>query len=150
MTNKPKPVPLAMVICDTVIDDRLTGKKSLIGLFNNINTSVLPCRHPSMTIFCALTDGTGQYQGVLRCQHLASGKMIMELKGPIPFPNPLATVEFHFEVRNIVFPEAGQYIFELQCDDQLVISRKFNVTKMDPPKNQPPPMDKLPGSSEMV
>ena len=37
MVDKPSPIPLTMVICDTVIDDRKTGKKSLIGLFNNIN-----------------------------------------------------------------------------------------------------------------
>ena len=27
MSNKPVPIPLAMVICDTVIEDKLTGKK---------------------------------------------------------------------------------------------------------------------------
>lgn len=147
MTTKPKPIPLAMVICDMIIEDRLTGKKSIIGLFNNIATGKFPCPHPSMNIFCVLTEGIGQYMGCLRCTNLESGKSVMELKGPLPFPNPLAIVEFHFEIKNIVFPEAGQYIFELLCDDQIVISRKFTVSKLEPPQKPP---EKLPGSSELV
>jgi hypothetical protein len=128
--NKPKPIPLAMVICDMVIEDRLTGKKSLIGIFNNVNALKFPCQHPSINVFFALTEGIGTYKGCLRCVKLDTNEVIMNINGPIPFPNRLAAVEFNFDIKNMSFPAEGQYIFELLCDDQLVISRKFIVTKM--------------------
>lgn len=131
---KPKPIPLAMVICDTVIEDKLTGKKSLIGVFNNITVRECPCQHPSLNVFIALTEGIGEYKSTLRCIKSDTNKEIMSLNGPLPFPNRLATVEFIFELKNIRFPTEGQYIFELSCDDQPVISRKFIVSKMKPKK----------------
>lgn len=127
---KPKPTPLAMIICDTVIEDRLTGKKSLIGIFNNISVQKFPCQHPTLNVFFALTEGIGEYKGCLRCVKLDTNEAIMNLNGPLPFPNRLATVEFNFELKNVVFPSEGQYIFELLCDEQLVISRKFIVSKI--------------------
>ncbi|MBI4713394.1 MAG: hypothetical protein HY762_08880 [Planctomycetes bacterium] len=138
-SNKPKPVPvaLAMIICDTFMEDRFTGKKSLVGIFNNIASAELPCRHPSMNVFCVLTEGIGQYEACLRCTHTESNQTVINIKGPLPFPNPLATVEFNFELKNVAFPKEGQYIFELLCNDQIVISRKFTVSKMEP-KPKPP------------
>jgi hypothetical protein len=129
-TEKPKPIPLAMAICDTVIDDRLTGKKSLIGIFNNIAAMDFPCRHQALYVYCVLTEGIGQYEGSLKCSHLESGKSIMSMNGPIQFNNPLATVEFIFEIKNMTFEQEGTYLFELFCDNQSVISRKISVAKM--------------------
>ncbi|MDI6733025.1 MAG: hypothetical protein QME51_02980 [Planctomycetota bacterium] len=135
MTNqKPKPIPLAMLICDTIIDDRLSAKKSLIGIFNNIGSNEMPCRHQTLYVYCVLTEGIGQYESALRCSHLESGKNVFNLTGPIKFPNPLATIEFIFDMKNIVFQEEGVYVFELFCDNQPVISRKINVTKIKSPE----------------
>ncbi len=39
MTNPPTPIGLAIVICDQIIEDKLTGKKSLIGIFNQIGNA---------------------------------------------------------------------------------------------------------------
>ncbi|MBI4834318.1 MAG: hypothetical protein HY811_05830 [Planctomycetes bacterium] len=136
-TTKPKPIPLAMIICDSVIEDRITGKKSLIGIFNNIAVAQFPCQHPSINVFFTLTEGIGEYQGCLRCVKLDTNEIIININGPIPFPNRLATVEFNFELKNIRFPTEGQYVFELLCDDQPVISRKFNVSKIKTPEKKP-------------
>lgn len=128
-SEKPKPLPLAMAVCDAVIDDRITGKKSLIGIFNNIAAIDFPCRHQALYVYCVLTEGIGKYEGSLRCTHLQTGKSVISLNGPIQFPNPLATVEFIFEIKNMTFEQEGTYLFELYCDSQPVISRKINVSK---------------------
>lgn len=133
---KPKPIPLAMIICDAVIEDRITGKKSIIGIFNNIATHKFPCQHPTINVFFTLIEGIGKYEGCLRCIKLDTNEVIMSLSGPIPFPNRLATVEFNFELKNVTFPTEGQYVFELLCDNQPVISRKFVVALMKQPKQK--------------
>lgn len=126
---KNKPVPLAMIICDTIIDDRDTNKKSLIGVFNNISSSQFPCRHYKMNIFVSLTDGRGKVAGKLKCVKKDTNKNILELGGPIEFPNGNAVVEFNFEIMGIVFPEPGIYTFDFFCDNEPIISRNFIVTK---------------------
>jgi hypothetical protein len=129
-TEKPKPVPLVMAICDTIIDDRITGKKSLIGIFNNITAIDFPCRHQALYVYCVLTEGIGQYDGSLKCTHMQSGKPIITLNGPMQFNNPLATVELIFEIKNMTFEQEGTYLLELFCDNQPVTSRKISVSKM--------------------
>ena len=86
MPNKPVPIPLAMLICDTVIEDKLTGKKSLIGLFNSINAKSVPITHPSLNVYITLTEGRGSYEGKLRC--LIDNDTVLEIGGPLTFKHP--------------------------------------------------------------
>src|SRR5436305_596684 len=62
MSAQPKPVPMAIVICDQIIEDRLTGKKTLVGLFNSIAARSFPCTHATMSVFVSLTEGRGKYK----------------------------------------------------------------------------------------
>lgn len=126
MAEKPNPIHLAMIICDTVIEDKQTAKKTLVGLFNNINASSVPTVHPSFNIYIALTEGNGSYGSTLKC--LKGDKPIMEIQGPIVFNNPHQIVELNYTLRNIPFPEYGEYRFEFLCNEILVISRKFRVS----------------------
>jgi len=48
--DKPAPLGLALVVCDQIIEDKLTHKKSLIGIFNQIATPSFPCRHARMAV----------------------------------------------------------------------------------------------------
>lgn len=128
-SRKPAPKALAMVICDQVIEDKGSGKKTLIGLFNNIQTGLLPCTHPHMNVYVALTDGHGEYQIALRCLNLDDETQIMEMKGPIRFDNPRQIMEFNFEIGGLKLPAFGNYRFDLMCNEELVISRKFGLTQ---------------------
>lgn len=126
MSNKPVPIPLVMAICDTVIEDKLTGKKSLIGLFNNINAKSVPTVHPGLNVYVALTEGNGSYEGKLRC--LVDNDRVLEIGGPLTFKHPHQIVEWNFSLRNLPLPKFGEYRLELLCDEKLVISRKFKVS----------------------
>ncbi len=126
MSNKPVPIPLAMVICDTVIEDKLTGKKSLIGLFNNINAKSVPTAHTGLNVYIALTEGIGSYEGKLKC--LVDDDRVLEIGGPLTFKHPHQIVEWNFNLRNLPLPKFGEYRFELLCDEKLVTSRKFKVS----------------------
>ena len=128
MANKPIPLPLAMVICDTVIEDKKTGKKSLIGIFNNINVKKVPCVHPGLNVFISLTEGNGDYIAKLKCIYADKDEAIVELKGSIKFVNPHQITEFNFEISGLKLPEYGNYRFEFFCNEQLVISRKFKLS----------------------
>jgi hypothetical protein len=127
---KPKPIALAIVICDTVIDDRKTGKKSLIGIFDNIFSKNVPCTHPCLNVFIALTQGIGKYKTEVHCIKSDDNKEIFKGQGEINFSDRKQRIEFNFELRGLTFPEYGEYRFEVLCDNQLIIGRTFNITQM--------------------
>ncbi|MCX7914998.1 MAG: hypothetical protein N3A53_01670 [Verrucomicrobiae bacterium] len=131
--EQPTPIGLAIVICDQIIEDKLTHKKSLIGIFNQIATPTFPCRHPRMAVFVSLTEGRGPYEVRLRIVHEETNTSIGEVKGQIQFADVNAVAELNFELLNVAFPHPGLYSIEFYCNDALVLERRFHVVKIQPP-----------------
>jgi len=138
MMDKPAPVGLAIVICDQIIEDKLTNKKSLIGIFNQINTQNFPCQHPQVGVFVAITEGRGTCAAKLRIVHDESNHVVAEVNGTIQFQDVNAVVELPFNMVGLVFPEPGVYAIEFYCDDALVLERRFHVSHIKPPQGPPP------------
>lgn len=136
-SEKPSPTGLAIVVCDQIIEDKLTSKKSLIGIFNQIAAHTFPCRHAHMAVFVSLTEGRGQSNARLRIVHDETGNVAAELNGQIQFPDIHAVVELNFDLVGLVFPKPGLYSIEFYCDDALILERRFHVIQMQQP--QPPP-----------
>ena len=64
--HRPVPDVLAMLICDQIITDRLTGKQSIIGLFSKIHTRGFPATHPQLCVYVVLTEGHGETELTIR------------------------------------------------------------------------------------
>ncbi|HUJ70773.1 MAG TPA: hypothetical protein VLZ30_00920 [Verrucomicrobiae bacterium] len=138
MMDKPAPTGIAIVICDQIIEDKLTSKKSLIGIFNQIATQSFPCRHPQVCVFVSLTEGRGQCAARLRIVHDESNHVVAEVNGNIQFPDVNMVVELNFSMVGLVFPEPGVYAIEFYCDDALILERRFHVTHIKPAQGPPP------------
>jgi hypothetical protein len=134
MSDKPAPIGLAIVICDQIIEDKLTGKKSLIGIFNQIGAQNFPCRHPQVCVFVSLTEGRGQCVARLRIVHDESNHVVAEVNGQIQFPDVHTVVELNFNLVGLTFPDPGVYSIEFYCDDSLVLERRFHVVHIKPPQ----------------
>jgi hypothetical protein len=117
-----------MIICDTVIDDRLSNKKSLIGLFDAIATPSVPCVINELHVFIALTDGYGNVRLRLRCIKMVTEHELFATEQEIMFPDPLAVVEVNMGFCGCEFPEAGEYRFQLFINDSLLCERRFQVS----------------------
>lgn len=120
-----KPECLAMVICDVVIDDATTHKKSLVGLFDRINTRKLPHRHNELNVFSVLTNGRGKHEIEVRLVDAETEMRIVGAVGQIEFKDPLQTVEVNFGLRAVPFPKAGTYRFDLYVSNQRISSRRI-------------------------
>jgi hypothetical protein len=137
MTDKPAPIGVAIVICDQIIEDKLTGKKSLIGIFNQIATQSFPCRHPQVCVFVSLTDGRGQSAARLRIVHDESEHVVAEVNGNIQFPDVNTVIELNFNLVGLVFPDPGAYAIEFYCDEALILERRFHVMHIKPAQGPP-------------
>ena len=122
-----QPKALAMIICDEIIEDARTHKKSLIGIFNRIVTTRFPSTHPKMHIFFSLTNGRGIYKATLQHTYLPDLTILKEIQGEVQFANPTAILEYSFEILNMTFPNEGSYSFQLLLNGHSVIERIFEV-----------------------
>lgn len=132
MIKKPSPIPLSMILCDTIIEDKKTNKKSLIGMFSTVTTLKVPCVLGRFSVFISLTEGIGEYQCALRCLYANDHSLIGETKGKVSFKDRREVVEVTLDVNGVSFPQYGDYRFDLYCEDVLLISRK--ITIVQPPK----------------
>jgi hypothetical protein len=125
--TKAAPSVVSLLLCDQVIDDKLTGKKSAIGIFNTIMASQIPTTIQQMVILASVTEISGQAGVELRLIRDTDNQMLFGGKGTVEAPNPLAVVDLLFAMHGVHIPEAGQYAFELLSGGELLARRRFQV-----------------------
>ena len=128
------PTLVSLLLCDQIIDDRLTNKKSAIGLFNVIIVANAPSRVQNMTVMATLTEIARPSQVELRLVRDADNAILLSTQGTVDAPDPLSTVELVFALQGIVLPSTGQYAFEVLSGAELLGRRRFAVIQGQRPE----------------
>lgn len=127
-----KPMGLAMVICDQVITEAVTNKKSLIGIFNQISAAQFPCKHSRLCIFVSVTGGHGAAKVELHCVNEDNNEQkLFGAEGQIRFANPVQVVEMNFEFNNVPFLMPGRHRIDFLCDGVPILQRPFVVKQLE-------------------
>lgn len=121
------PTIVSFLVCDQVIDDKLTGKKSAIGIFNTIFVREVPSAVQHMAILASLTEIVGRVQMELRLVRDADNSVVFSGRGEVEAPSPLAVVDLLFSLQGVRVPAEGQYAFELLASNELLGRRRFQV-----------------------
>jgi hypothetical protein len=122
------PEVLAMILCDQVITDVDTNKKSLIGLFDQVEALSLPCVVHELHVYLSLTNGHGKLAAAIACVTVDEGEELFHGETQVAFADPLQVVELHFVFPNARFPRAGEYRFQFSADHQILLERRFFVS----------------------
>jgi len=122
------PIGLALLVCDTVIEDRRTLKKSLVGLFSQINVGHLPYVHPGLFLFVSLTGGTGEYPCEILCEHVDSAEKVFALTCKVAFKSPYDVAELVFALRSLRFTQPGRYWIKVLVEGMPLMMRPLVVT----------------------
>jgi hypothetical protein len=147
MVHKPVPDVLAMLVCDQIITDRLTGKQSLIGMFSKVHAVAFPATHPQLCVFVALTDGHGKTELTIRIVDANDARPpIVEGKGAVDFQNPRAIANLTLQFHGLTFPAPGEYRVQLWSHGQLLREARLELRPVQPrPKPaadpEPPPVE---------
>jgi hypothetical protein len=121
----------SFLLCDYIIQEHKTGKKSLIGIFHNIVAGRFPFAHPSLFIYANLSDAAGNYDFTIRLIDVNSRKVIGSGRLPaIQIGDRLKPVEIAMNIRQLVFPSPGKYEFQLEANGELVDCRDLWVTQV--------------------
>ncbi len=127
MAIKEMPMGLALIICDMIIHDKLTNKRTLVGLFDRLQTNALPCVHPALGIFVSLTSGHGKYDCEILCRHHAANETAFSVKGQVSLQNPMQVAELAFNVHGVSFRHEGEYWTEFRVDGVPVMMRRIFI-----------------------
>lgn len=126
--SKPRPVCKAILLCDQVIQDALTGKPSLIGIIDDFYLAQVPGRTQPVTAYLQLTQGVGRYALTVEVHDLQADKVIARAQ------NAEVTFEDRLEKHDIVIPvpplpveHAGLYDFVVLADGKEVDRQQFRV-----------------------
>lgn len=131
----PHPTLTAMIVCDTIIDDRATGKKSAIGIFTNLSSQNFPCAHPQLGIYFCVTDAEGPYTLKIQLVHLDTMTILGEVVLPEYHINDILSIEdFGVQLQHCVFNAPGKYDFRLFANGQYLGNKVFNVVQVQKPQ----------------
>jgi hypothetical protein len=117
MPNESTPNVLAMLVCDQVIQEQGTNKKSLLGIFDNINSPAYPTQL-RLAVYVKLSDARGHYNFRLRFVSLRDERtMIPDINIPLDIPESQSGAELAINLVGVIISEPGAYEFQLWADD---------------------------------
>ena len=128
-TTPPAPSVLAMILCDRVSVDPATKKSTLHGCFKTFAAARFPVTQPALAVHVMLTNGRGAVSIALHLVDVDEDQRIFTFEVPVEFPDPLATVDLTFAVRDVTFPMPGHYRLQLFAGRQLLVEQKLQVTQ---------------------
>ena len=136
--NKPQPVVKAFLVCDQVIHDAQSGKKSLIGVFHELRADRFPAVHPALWIYANLTNARGKYAIEIQMVDVDRNNVIGKGQPPeIEIPGPLQTTEISAQLRNVALPGPGTYEFHLIVNGELLATKAVRVSSIPQPDPKP-------------
>lgn len=126
------PSLLAILLCDQVILEQGTGKKTLVGIFEDINSPGEPIPH-RVGFFARMTDLEGSYNFAIKVVRIAPEGEVVVAGGQLSLPQAitdrLANVDLALNVP-AVFPKFGKYEFQLFANDMYIGRAVLNCRKL--------------------
>ena len=128
------PTVQAFLICDCVIEDSLTKKKSLIGIFTHLQALSFPFQHQQLGLYFCMTDADGTYQFDIDLVQVTSRQLICRAALPhIVMIDRVQISDFGINIPALVFPSPGCYEFRLRMGGQVITQKGFNVIQLPTP-----------------
>jgi hypothetical protein len=130
MPESPIPTLLAFIVCDTVIQDAATNKRTLVGVFDRVQSAVAPLAINSLGLYAKLVEGSGKYEIRVRLVNLKDESPVMEIKAGADWINPDEPMEMAFNFQGIPVPAFGTYEFQLYANDIFLGRAILKVDKL--------------------
>jgi len=123
-----KPQLLAWVTCDGVHMDPSNGKHTLLGIFSHISSREFPFTHPFMIWFLSLTDCAPGPHRIRISMGLDATNPQPMIERPFESFSPLHRINLINEIRNLVFPQPGEYSILVEIDDEPLLATNLTIT----------------------
>ena len=110
---EPIPSVIAILLCDSIIVEAVTDKKTLIGIF----AIPAPAKIP-LAFYARMTDAEGEYKFRVDAVSLKNNSLVARLEtSPIQIQSRLGVMELALNLPPVTFPVSGRYEFQLHGND---------------------------------
>lgn len=125
------PTLKSIIICDQIIDDVVTRKKTLVGIFERIFAPQFPMQHGAMGIFFQLTGATGDFDFSMELADLHEDRVLGVAELPrARMENAAVISSFALVFQGLRFDHPGTYEFRLWCNKELIGQLPLNVIQV--------------------
>jgi hypothetical protein len=130
----PIPSVQAILICEKIIEEARTRTKSLINIFNRINTLNVPIGI-KLALYARLTDAEGAYEFRINVVQLSDDRKIAQIVSrPLQIADRLLSFELAIQFpMPIQFEAFGKYEFQLYANDVFLGHTTILVNKIEGP-----------------
>jgi hypothetical protein len=115
-----------MLLCEHLHRDAVSGRDSLIGLIDRIETPGYPCVAPTIGVYIQATDGRGLTPWSIVLVR-PNGDEQELTNGETEFVDPTDVARLSLAFRGIELHEAGMHWIEFRAFGQFVCERRFDV-----------------------
>jgi hypothetical protein len=129
-----KPSVQAFLVCDYVICEVGTNKKTIVGTFTDITSPNFPCFMPQIGLYFCITDADDAYNFEVELIYLNTATKIGggNIAEVIEIKDRLAITDVGVTIKNLVFPGPGRYEFRLLANGQTIAIKDFMVNVGQP------------------
>lgn len=131
-----RPMCVAVLLCNEMIEDKRTNNKSLINLFNSIAAPQLPITQPRMVVMASLTNGIGRWPVTFSIRS-PSDNVVMRVDGEANFADPLGVLDIIIEFNGLTFSEQGVHFVDVLTENYPLGNRRFTVQVVPPQAPSP-------------
>ena len=122
----------AFLVCDHIITEVGTNKRTIVGVFEVIFAAQFPLTY-AIGLYYKFTDAQGDYIFRFDLVDLTSNQVI----GSIPtnkmtIPDPLQAYELVISQVGATFPHAGRYEFQVYANGQICGQKTLTVVPVQP------------------
>ncbi len=136
MNHISTPSVQAFLVCDCVIEDSLSKKKSLIGIFTHLQALSFPFQHQQLGLYFCMTDAEGTYHFDIDLVYVTIDQLVCRAALPrIVIGDRLQITDFGINIPALVFPTPGRYEFRLRMDGHVIAQKDFNVIQLSAQAN---------------
>jgi hypothetical protein len=131
------PVVKSFLIADQVLQDRLSGKWSVIGIFDRILAPQFPVMHPTVSIYLKLGDALGKYRFRVEFRDAEDRRLGAFDGGAFEVLERTGDVEVGLPTHLLPIEKPGRYQFQLFLNDEFAASAELRAVQMDRPPAPP-------------
>lgn len=125
-----EPSGLALLLCDQIIIDRDTGKRSLIGLFEMINAKKFPATAADFCIYASIARNSSDEMRYLLELQAPDSELLLAAILEVDEWGPTEIFQFEMRVTGMELPSAGVYLARVSARGSVLLQRRLLVQKL--------------------
>ena len=120
------PVPVAFLVCDQISVDRISGKKTIVGIFDRVWVAQFPTSQ-SPWLYLRVIDAEGKYAIKFEYVQVSNQTVLAEGQGEIISSNRHQYTDLVLNWPVMPIPEPGEYEFRAWMNNKFISNTRVTA-----------------------